>query len=793
MTPFLLYREYNKYINVKLMNNETGDRMLNSNIRVVESKKEFGARHSVTYYLICIIVGFVTSVTNIVGMPATINVAICAGLSFSGGICLLAGSLFSYLITGSVSFAIAQICTMLTILAIKFVGTEILNHKNSAVSSALVSGIFYIFYATGFLLAKDFSIIKELIVVVQGLIAGSATYFIVTVVKYLKDKKALPVTGLAGASLGVVYVLLISSLTSIDIWQLNIGRIVGVFIMLLAIRKYKYIGGAVAGVLASCGVILCSTNMGKTTMLLACAGLIAGLFHKFGNVSVVIAFIVSNFTGLLALGITGDTFAMMFDVAIATVIYIVIPSYYINQLFETIGVTKFSGMAVAENAGQRLDFASKTIQNVNLSLKEVSSAMELKAKNHDFTYKVCEKLCKNCPENLKCWQEKYRQTINDFHKLEKIIQTQNNIPDEFFIENLKYCTNKNNLKDTAYECFYEYESEIKESKRLREMRTLLSDQFYAMEEMLSSLSKQLSNYSKSDQELSNKVANYFINRGITNPKVCVYKNAYDYMEIEAFIPQNINFNDKTICKDLSDILEADLELPHYYEVGGLTRVEIWEKPEYSVEIGACQICGSSGEMTGDSYETFFDNQAQAFIVLSDGMGSGKRAQLDSLLASSLISRLLRAGVGYASAIRLVNSSMRVKSWEESFATVDIAIINLYNATLNIVKAGGSATYIIRGDELKKIETSSLPIGILTGILPEKTTHKLKNGDIIITASDGLVEESLTVLKQVAIANKHLNAKTMSEKIINAVKSTIKNKRTDDITIIVSKFHNCYFG
>ena len=422
---------------------KTGDRMLNNN--VVERKKVISTGHSVTYLLVFLIVGFITSSTDIVGMPSTINVAICAGISFSGGMSVLAGSLFSYFVMGNVSSAIAQICTMLTIIAIKFVGTEMFNHKSSAFRSSVVAGAFFIFYATGFLLVKDFTVIKEVIIAVEALIAGCSTYFIVTVATYIKNKKTLPVSGIAGASLGVIYVLSLSSLVSIDIWKLNVGRVLGIFIMLLAIRKYKYIGGAVCGVLASCGVILCSPSMGRTTMLLACAGLIAGLFYKFGNVAVITAFIVSNFTGLLAIGITQDTFSMMFDVAIATVIFIVIPSNYINQLFETIGITKFSGMAVAENAGQRLDFASKTIQDVNLSLKEVSTAMEQKTKCNDFTDKICDRLCKNCPENLSCWQENYGRTVNDFYELEKVIHSKNNIPDEFFLERLDYCKNKNTL------------------------------------------------------------------------------------------------------------------------------------------------------------------------------------------------------------------------------------------------------------------------------------------------------------------------------------------------------------
>lgn len=759
--------------------------MLNGS--VCEKKQKVKPSTSLTYILVSLIAGFVTASTSVAGLPSTLNVAVCASLGFSGSIAVAFGSIFSYLFLGQFSSSIGYICALLTIVAIKFVGKQVGDKNKTVVIWSLTAGLLYVFYSTGFLFLSDYNIVKQAVVIVQGLIAGCSTYFLSVVNKYINEHHALPVTGFTGASLGVTFVLLITSLCSIDLWRFNLGRVLGILAMLIVIRKYNFIGGAIAGVVASCGIILCSADLGKTAMFLATAGIIAGFFMRFGSVAMVFSFILSNFVGLIVLGISTDTFNFMFDIAIGTVIFIIIPSRTLDKAFEMVGISKYSGAYVARNAGARLDFASKTIHDVNLSLKEVTDAMEQKKSRNPFVSKVCKKVCDNCPNNIECWQEKYTDTICSVSQINKLIKNRKCIPDEFFLQRLTYCANKNELKNGCYESYAETRNEAIKAKNLKDMRDLMSDQFNAMEEMLTSLGKQLTDYSMCDQDLSDEVSNYLSARGIDKPHVCVYKNEYGYIEVEAFVPDKINFRDEALCCDLSDILDVELELPHYNKMGGTTRVELWQKPEYEVETGASQVCGSSGEMTGDSYETFFDNQAQEFIVLSDGMGSGKKAQLDSLMASSLISRLIRAGIGYSSAIRFINSSMRVKSWEESFATVDIAVINLYNSTLNIIKAGAAATYLLRNDQLRKINVNSLPIGILKDINIDNTTLDLKDGDVILTSSDGLLESSLENVRKTIIANKHLNSEIISRKIISVLKAMYEGKKSDDITIIVSKY------
>lgn len=62
------------------------------------------------------------------------------------------------------------------------------------------------------------------------------------------------------------------------------------------------------------------------------------------------------------------------------------------------------------------------------------------------------------------------------------------------------------------------------------------------------------------------------------------------------------------------------------------------------------------KLCGDTFESFYDGRGNYVVILSDGMGTGPRAALDSAMASGLMARLVKAGFGFQSALRLVNSS-----------------------------------------------------------------------------------------------------------------------------------------
>lgn len=130
----------------------------------------------------------------------------------------------------------------------------------------------------------------------------------------------------------------------------------------------------------------------------------------------------------------------------------------------------------------------------------------------------------------------------------------------------------------------------------------------------------------------------------------------------------------------------------------------------SAEVGAFQLCRGKNRVCGDCYDSFTDPTGALYIVLSDGMGTGSRARIDSALACSMASRLIKGGISLPAALEMVNTSLMVKSSDESFATLDICRLDLNSGECVIYKAGAAASYIRSADRLLRASVSSAPAG-----------------------------------------------------------------------------------
>lgn len=111
---------------------------------------------------------------------------------------------------------------------------------------------------------------------------------------------------------------------------------------------------------------------------------------------------------------------------------------------------------------------------------------------------------------------------------------------------------------------------------------------------------------------------------------------------------------------------------------------------------------------------FRTGSGRMVTVLSDGMGSGGRAAVDGAMAVGLTSRLIKAGFGADSVLRLVNSALMVKSGDESLATLDVASVDLFTGRLESLKAGAAVSLLRSMGRVSRIEKASLPVGILAG-------------------------------------------------------------------------------
>lgn len=169
------------------------------------------------------------------------------------------------------------------------------------------------------------------------------------------------------------------------------------------------------------------------------------------------------------------------------------------------------------------------------------------------------------------------------------------------------------------------------------------------------------------------------------------------------------------------------------------------------------------------------------LILSDGMGTGAPAALDSAMLCNLVGRLLEAGIPCGSALRLVNSALMVKGGRESLATLDTAAVDCYTGTAVFYKAGAAPTFLRRQGRAMRLEATSLPAGILDGVEPVERRFDLHEEDLILMVSDGVPTEEPWVEEQLA-AWEGTDPTELCRRIAEAARLRCRDPRPDDITV-----------
>lgn len=141
-------------------------------------------------------------------------------------------------------------------------------------------------------------------------------------------------------------------------------------------------------------------------------------------------------------------------------------------------------------------------------------------------------------------------------------------------------------------------------------------------------------------------------------------------------------------------------------------------------------------VSGDAHLARELEDGHMVLALSDGMGAGVRAARESQTALGLMERLLGAGFPADAAVRTINSVLLLRTTEDTFATIDLAVIDLVTGDAEFTKIGACPSYLVRRDRLLTIRASSVPAGILGAIEVEAERWRLRPGDTLVMLTDG---------------------------------------------------------
>ena len=148
--------------------------------------------------------------------------------------------------------------------------------------------------------------------------------------------------------------------------------------------------------------------------------------------------------------------------------------------------------------------------------------------------------------------------------------------------------------------------------------------------------------------------------------------------------------------------------------------------------------GSGTEPCGDTVTSFETKDRRLFMLISDGMGSGKEAAMTSGACAMFLERMLTSGAAVDTALKMVNTMIRARRTECS-ATVDLVEIDLVTGMARFVKSGAAPSFVIRGGRLFRLQSRTVPIGIIRSPDAETFSFALEPGDAVVMLSDGVAK------------------------------------------------------
>ena len=209
-----------------------------------------------------------------------------------------------------------------------------------------------------------------------------------------------------------------------------------------------------------------------------------------------------------------------------------------------------------------------------------------------------------------------------------------------------------------------------------------------------------------------------------------------------------------------------------------------KKPYFDAAFGVACATKFGESASGDTHSVIKIDERRFMVALSDGMGSGEYARKISESTISLLESFYRAKMPSPLILSTVNKLLSFNR-EESFACVDIAVVDLDSGMADVVKIGSPFGFILSGNTMKILESASLPLGVLESLRPDASSYPLQENDVLLFLSDGITDafgssaDLYEVLKRIPSTNPQEMANSLLEKAIAAYGNVAK----DDMTVL----------
>ncbi|WP_281890879.1 stage II sporulation protein E [Paenibacillus sp. YYML68] len=553
-------------------------------------------------------------------------------------------------------------------------------------------------------------------------------------------------------------ILLASVMTGTVGWtagSLTIEHVLSRYLILL----FAFVGGAPLG--ASVGVVsglilsLANSSAIYQMSLLAFAGMLAGLLREGRRMAVAFGMLLGTSILSVYLGNQSEIMSSTWESVAAAALFLMTPRGVIEMLAKYVPGTQENlksqhdyAKRVRDVTAHRVEQFSEVFRQLSRSFKQITVDSQPLRKEEEvghFMNSVAEKSCATCWKRQQCWDERFYQTYKYMTDMMTEVELNPGMSrKELSSEWKKICIKPDQVLGVMQQQYHMYKNDQHWKRQIMDSRQLVADQLSGVSQVMEDLAKEIK---REGQELfmqEEQIRSALEELGLSIHSIDIISLDEGNVEIEIIHQYTRGFDEcrKIIAPLLSEIVGEHIAVKEEQPLErkeGYSTVVFGSAKEFEVETGVAGAAKGGDLLSGDSFSTIELGNGKFAVALSDGMGNGERARAESSAALSILQQLLKSGMDEKLAIKSVNSVLMLRSSDEVFATVDVALIDLYSANTTFMKIGSTPSFIKRGDEVFPVTANNLPVGILQDLDIDLVSVPLKHGDVLIMMTDGIYD------------------------------------------------------
>lgn len=657
-------------------------------------------------------------------------------------------------------------------------------------------------------LSGEHSLYHGLTASVEGALALVITLIFFQSIPLFFEKKRK--TSLQHEEVVCLVILLGSLLTGTVGWmiyELSVEHMIARYFVLI----FAFVGGATIGstVGVIMGLILSLANVANlfSMSLLAFSGLLGGLLKEGKKISVAAGLIVAS----LLMGIYADNQVpleiTLYESLFAVGLFFLTPKSWTDKLSSYIPGTpehtneqqKYLRKIRDMTAGKVEQFSDLFLSlSHSFSFNEKKEGEDEEDKEVDlFLSEVTENTCQMCVKKTQCWSRDFEKTYTYMEAIMKECETKGEVKNLGLLTGWKnHCLIDERVVRTVKDKLKERDNEDRLKHQLLESRRLVADQLIGVSQVMGDFARDIQREKEVYDKQEEEVKEALLDIGIDVDLVDIYGLDPGNIDVEMILPSNkYNEAEKVVAPLLSNILNEAIIVKLAEPLSsskGEAKVLFGSTKTFVIDKGVAHTAKGGKWVSGDSFSTMELGEGKYALAISDGMGNGRRAHIESQETIDLLKRILKSGIDETVAIKSINSVLSLRSSEEVFSTLDLAIIDLQDGLAKFLKVGSTPSFIKRGTEVIAIESGNLPIGMIKEVDVDVVSEQLKAGDLLIMMSDGIYETPHQIentdiwmkrmIREIKTSDPQQIADLMMERMIRECGGEIY----DDMTVLVAK-------